>query len=191
MMKTCLLMLLLLQTALVQAHHILGRPSYALNEDSNTPPSMQVEVQIGDYFVNYMVYPAFPRANEPGRIHFYASHLQTSQQFDGKVTFSARDDGWLSDGRAETLGVQVINDTVYRQDFLFQEEGDYLISASFEANGEPYNIDFPLRIGEITAIGPIGLLAGSMALALIGVNLWQRKRLLRNRLRNAHEEQSS
>ena len=32
------------------AHHVLGRPAYSLNEDSNTPPSMQVETQIGDTF---------------------------------------------------------------------------------------------------------------------------------------------
>ncbi len=43
------------------AHHVLGRPNYSLNEDSNTPPSMQGEVQIGDYFVTYMAFPAFPR----------------------------------------------------------------------------------------------------------------------------------
>jgi len=42
----------------VQAHHVLGRPSYSLSEDSTTPPSMQVETQIGDYYVTYMAFPA-------------------------------------------------------------------------------------------------------------------------------------
>jgi hypothetical protein len=51
------------------AHHVLGRPSYSLNEDSNTPPSMQIETRIGNYFVTYMVYPAFPKPGEPGRIN--------------------------------------------------------------------------------------------------------------------------
>lgn len=46
------------------AHHVLGRPAYSLNEDSNTPPSMQVETQIGDYLVNMMVFPAFPKPGE-------------------------------------------------------------------------------------------------------------------------------
>ncbi len=58
-----------------EAHHILGRPAYSLNENSNTPPSMQVETMIGDYFVNYMVFPAFPRSKEPGRIHLYAQSV--------------------------------------------------------------------------------------------------------------------
>ena len=30
------------------AHHVLGRPAYSLSEDSNTPPSTQAELQIGD-----------------------------------------------------------------------------------------------------------------------------------------------
>jgi len=51
---------LLILSGVAQAHHVIGRPAYNLNEDSNTPPSIQMETQIGDYFVTYMVFPAFP-----------------------------------------------------------------------------------------------------------------------------------
>lgn len=57
------------------AHHVLGRPAYSLNEDSTTPPSMQIETQIGSYYVTYMVFPAFPSPNQPGRVNVYASKL--------------------------------------------------------------------------------------------------------------------
>ncbi len=41
----------LLPADFAAAHHVLGRPAYSLNEDSNTPPAMQAEIQIGDYLV--------------------------------------------------------------------------------------------------------------------------------------------
>ncbi len=65
------------------AHHVLGRPAYSLNEDSNTPPGTQYEVQIGDYVVTYMAYPAFPRPGTPGRINLYASRIDDGTPFDG------------------------------------------------------------------------------------------------------------
>jgi len=79
--KTALGLILLFITSLpvsTQAHHVLGRPAYSLNEDSNTPPSMNIETQIGDYLVTAMVYPAFPRAGESGRINLYAVHLDST-----------------------------------------------------------------------------------------------------------------
>ena len=164
------------------AHHVLGRPTYSLSEDSNTPPSMQVETQIGEYFVSYMAFPAFPKPNEPGRVSVYATRLDDGAPFQGEITFSVRDDSWL-DGwfasRKEVLGVQRPNDNTHRQGFIFKNEGDYIITAEFEDGGEPYIIDFPLRIGEPVAVGPIGVAVGVITVILVGVNLVQRKRLPR------------
>jgi len=160
------------------AHHVLGRPSYSLSEDSNTPPAMQIETQIGDYFVTFMAFPAFPRPNEPGRANLYATRIDDGQPFRGKVTFKVRDDSWFSNNE-EILGVQEIDDNVYRQGFLFRKDGDYIVSAEFEADGAPYVIDFPLRIGEPAPIGPLGISVGAIALILVGVNTLQRRRLRR------------
>ena len=172
-------MLLYLPAVSAWAHHVLGRPAYSLNEDSNTPPSMEVETQIGDYYVTFMAFPAFPRPGEPGRVNLYAVHMETGKPFDGTVTFKVRDDGWLFDGEEEVLGRQTIDDGVYRQGFLFSEEGDYIITAFFEAGGEPYIIDFPLRIGTPAPVGPVGVAVGIIVLVLVGVNLLQRRRLQR------------
>jgi len=185
--QALLLILVAVTASPLRAHHILGRPAYSLNEDSNTPPSMQVETQIGDYFVTYMVYPAFPRPNEPGRINLYATHIDSGEPYSGDVTFTVRDDSWFSSG-AETLGVQPPDDNVYRQGFVFREEGDYIITARFEAGGEPYIIDFPLRIGAPAPVGPVGIAVGVIALVLLSVSLIQRKRLQRSRIRSAREE---
>ena len=118
------------------AHHVLGRPAYSLNEDSNTPPSMQVETQIGDYFVTYMAFPAFPRPQEPGRVNLYASRIDDGLPFQGEVTFKVRDDSWFNNDE-ELLGVQPPDDNVYRQGFIFQQEGNYIVTAEFESVNQP------------------------------------------------------
>jgi len=171
------------------AHHVLGRPSYSLGEDSTTPPSMQVETQIGQYFVTYMVFPAFPKAGQNGRVNLYATHMSSGKAFNGEVTFKVKDDKWFG-AKTEILGKQKIDDGVYRQGFVFRQDGDYIISAFFIADGEPYNIDFPLRVGQTSAIGPIGLTVLAVFALLIIVNIIQRKRLLRGKIQAAAQEKS-
>ena len=169
------------------AHHVLGRPSYSLGEDSNTPPSMQVETQIGDYYVTYMAFPAFPKANEPGRVNLYASRIDNGQSFTGKVTFSVMDDSWFS-AKIETIGSQMPDDNVFRQGFIISEDGDYIIRAEFESGGEPYIIDFPLRIGEPFPVGPLGISVALILVILISVNVIQRRRMQRMKTDRHHAE---
>ncbi len=168
-----------------QAHHVLGRPAYSLSEDSNTPPSIQVETQIGDYRISYMVFPDFPRPNGRGRVNLYATHLDTAEPLASVVTFSVREGGWLISGDEEVIGAQFPDDNVYRQGFIFKEAGAYVITAAFEAGGESYRVDFPLRVGDSAPIGLLGALGGILAAVLIGVSLVQRKRLAREKLRVA------
>ena len=182
-----LLFILQLLPAEVLAHHVLGRPAYSLNEDSNTPPSMEVETQIGDYYVTYMVFPAFPRPGEKGRINVNASRIDNGNTFNGKMTFTVRDDGWFSDPHEEVIGTQEVYVGVFRQGFLFKQKGDYIITASFESGGEPYRIDFPLRIGKTSSMGPVGIALILILFILIVVNLLQRKRIVREKIRDSRE----
>jgi len=172
------------------AHHVLGRPSYSLGADSNTPPSMQVETQIGEYYVTYMAFPAFPKPGESGRVNLYASRIDNGAPFDGKVTFKVRDNSVFS-SKIEKLGVQDIDDGVYRQGFIFKEAGDYIVTAEFESGGEPYEIDFPLQIGDPFPIGPLGGSVLVIVVLLVVVNITQRKRLARMKASQHHTEKSS
>jgi len=170
------------------AHHILGRPGYSLNEDSNTPPAVQGEIRTGDFAVTYMVFPAFPRPREPGRINLYLKHKQGEAPFQGKVTFKMRADSWLSwlrgGSHAATLGTQPPDDNVFRQGFVFPDKGAYIISASFEAGGQPHNIEFPLRVG---TPAPIGYIFGLVLLALLAFAVIQRRRSMTGKLRSLHD----
>lgn len=169
------------------AHHVLGRPAYnSADENSITPPSMQMETQVGDYLVNFMVFPAFPKIGVQGRLHLYAVRLDNGQSYQGKVTFKVRDDKWFA-ADAEVLGTHEIDDKVYRQGVVFSKEGDYIVTAEFQADGQPYIVDLPLRVGEPTSMMPIGLAAGVIILALLGVSAAQRRRLMRLKVVRHHE----
>lgn len=170
---------------IVQAHHVLGRPAYSLGADSNTPPSMQVETQIGEYYVTYMAFPAFPRPNQRGRVNLYASRIDNGNTFNGEVTFKVKDDSWFS-SKEEILGTQNIDDGVYRQGFVFSKAGAYIVTAEFQSDGEPYLIDFPLQIGEPDSIGPIGITVVILVLVIVGENVTQRRRLQRIKAQQHH-----
>lgn len=170
------------------AHHVLGRPAYSLGADSNTPPSMQVETQIGEYYVTYMAFPAFPKPNQRGRVNLYASRIDNGKTFNGEVVFKVKDDSWFS-SKEEILGTQNIDDGVYRQGFVFTKAGHYIVTAQFQSGGEPYVIDFPLRIGEPDAIGPIGIAVVIIILVIVGVNITQRRRLQRMKAQHHHSDQ--
>lgn len=188
--KIILILSLLITTGNVLAHHVLGRPSYSLGDDSNTPPSMQIETQLGDFYITYMAFPAFPKPGDSGRVNLYVKRIDNGATYDGKVTFNVSDDSFFS-SKEEVLGVQKIDDGVYRQGFVFNEEGNFLIKALFESDGQPYIIDFPLQIGEPFPIGPIGISIFIIALVLLFVNITQRKRLARIKANQHHTDQAN
>ncbi len=169
------------------AHHVLGRPSYSLTEDSNTPPGTQEEAQVGEYLVTYMVFPAFPRPDEPGRVNVYVSAIHTGEPFLGSVGFKVKKDSWFG-GHYEPLGNQPPDDNVYRQRFLIDKAGDYVVSVAFNAEGETHQVEFPLRIGAPWPVGPIGAGVVVLVVVLIAANVVRRKRLLTAKLRSAHRE---
>ncbi|MBT7757711.1 MAG: hypothetical protein HN732_10320 [Rhodospirillaceae bacterium] len=175
-----------------EAHHILGRPAYSLNEDSNTPPSMQAEVQLGEYRMTYMLYPAFPRPGGTARISLYILGTKNGTPFDGRVTFTIREmpwNAWLgSEGHADRLGVQPPDDKVYRQGFTVPEAGEYMISADFQIDGEPYTVDFPVRIGEPPLIGPMAMVAGGLLLMFILIAVMRRRKSMTARMRATRQE---
>ena len=158
------------------AHHVLGRPAYSLNEDSNTPPSLAIEAQIGDFYVTYMVFPAFPKANQPGRLNLYIQGIEEGTHFDGDVVFTVVDDGFFAD-HEEPIGTQSIDDGVYRQGFIFTENGKYIIRAHFDTNDDPYDIDFPLQVGEPSPLRPLVFATIVLFIALFGVNIFAGKKL--------------
>jgi hypothetical protein len=183
-------LLLLLFSNLAQAHHVLGRPSYSLSEDSTTPPGTQIESSVGGYYTTYMVFPAFPVPNEPGRINLYVSGIADGAPYQGNVTFKIIDKSWFSTEES-VLGVQGSDDNVFRQGFEAEVDGEFTVRAEFEADGKLNQIDFPLQIGEPSSFGPIGLTISIILLIIFGVNITQRKKLTSAKIKSAHGSASN
>jgi len=139
--------------------------------------------------VTYMVFPAFPKPNAPGRISLYVKRLDNGATFDGKVAFRIRDDVMvpaLQDAHEEPIGVQELDDNkVFRQSFRFFHAGDYIVSARFEAGGEPYVLDFPLRVGDVSPISPLVIAGGAVLVLLVVVSITQRRRAMTGKVRGA------
>lgn len=177
------------------AHHEIGRPSYSLSGDSNTPPSIQAELLIGDYMVTYMIYPAFPQPLSQGLINLYTVHYKSGIPFDGKVRFSVRSNEWYSKlgfgSNVERIGTQSPDGAVFRQNYKFHEAGKYMITAEFEAGGEPYIIDFPLRVGPPSPVGPIGVAVAVLAIVLGAVSVTQRRRAMTGKIRTTRRRPNS
>ena len=187
--------LLLSSVDFAAAHHVLGRPASSLSEDSNTPPGLQIETRVGDFLVTYMAYPAFPKPGQPGRVNLYVTGIGDGAPFQGDVTFKAHGDTWLSwlgIGAAQViLGTQPVDDNVFRQRYLFEKAGDYIVTAEFEADGEFHSVDFPLRIGEPAWLGPIGIAVILLAVVLLSVNMVQRRRAMTGKVRGAHDSRNN
>lgn len=187
--------LLLSSVDFAAAHHVLGRPASSLSEDSNTPPGLQIETRVGDFLVTYMAYPAFPKPGQPGRVNLYVTSVGDGAPFQGNVTFKARGDTWLSwlgiGGGGLILGIQPVDDNVFRQRYLIEKAGDYIVTAEFVASGELHSVDFPLRIGEPAWLGPIGVAVLVLAVALLFVNMVQRRRAMTGKVRGAHDRRNN
>lgn len=186
LVSSTLICLLIFWCGSTYAHHVLGRPAYSLNEDSNTPPGAHIETRSGNYEINYMVYPAFPRPGETGRLNLYVSRIDDGRPYQGKVTFTVRGDSWFGSSQ-KTLGTQSPDDNVFRQKFTFDDKGNYIIQARFEAEGKSHRIDFPLAVGPAWLVSPTTIVVVVLMLAVIGFSLLYRKRILRTKIRTARE----
>jgi hypothetical protein len=158
------------------AHHILGRPAYSYNGDSSTPPSMSLEVQIGHFNVTAMAFPVELKVREPVRIKVYATRLDSDDRFNGEVTFSVRDDT-LFPSTDEKVATQIMDDNgVYTQALEFKRDGNYIITAQFQADGEPYIVDFPVTVGKPMPTTFLVSAGAVVALGLFTVSAIKRRR---------------
>jgi hypothetical protein len=81
------------------------------------------------------------------------------------VSFQVSEDGWFA-APAETIGEQQARQGVVEQGFEFSRDGQYIIRARFDSDGQPYKVDFPMQVGN-----PQRWLAMLLAVAVVLVTL--------------------
>ena len=155
--RPLLYILLLLFSSLSFAFHIMDGPSY-------TPEAMTVEKTIGNYDVSFEITPTFVETNKVAVITLHISEIDTGYSLEKPVTFSIFNDYVLFLGAQIKLGKQRVSKRVYRQEFLIEEQGNYIIRAQFNELEEPFIIDLPIKVGSGE---PLTIIISTILLILI------------------------
>ena len=123
--------------------------------------------------------------------------IVTGETYTGDMTFSVKRDPWYLmkwisaewfSTEAELLGLQKIDDGVFRQGFIFEEDGDYTILAEFSEGEHTHIMNFPLRVGVPPLIGSTAYIVGIVIVVLLVLSMVKRKRLQLERIRRHHSE---
>lgn len=164
------LLVLLLPTA-AGAHHIMGIPHYAYDEQYPQTPILTYRVEAGGYDLKMTNYPGHPAPGERTTLHVYLTDLESGALFDGRVELTARLDRLIGEDPVVYGPIEAeIEERVFKFYPEFPEAANYTIHIFFEANGEPWTIELPMVAGEPgSPWAVIGGVAGGLILFLVVV----------------------
>jgi len=131
------------------AHHILGVPHYAYDEEYPQAPVLTYSVEAGPHNVRMTGYPGSPRPGERCSLHVYVSRVDTGVPFDGSVTLTVMQDRMIG---ANTIvyGPMTgeLEEAMFKFFPVFEDEANYTVRIEYEAEGAPWIIDLPMVAGE-------------------------------------------
>lgn len=131
------------------AHHILGIPHYAYDEDYPQTPVLTYRVQAGPHEVKMTGYPGNPVPGERSSLHVYVTRLDTGEPFEDGVTLSVLKDRMIGEDPVVYGPIDApLEEAMYKFYPRYDEEANYLVRIFFEAEGEPWTIDIPIVVGE-------------------------------------------
>jgi len=160
------LVVLLWGVSPVFAHHILGIPHYAYEEDYPQTPVLTYQVELGRYEIKMTGYPGIPQPGEPNSLHVYVREIGSGDLFDGTVRLTVFEDRLIGEdpviyGPVDAL----LDERLYKFYPTFPSESDYLVRVFFEQDGTPWTIDLPVVVGEPGS--PWTVVGGVVAAVLI------------------------
>ncbi|TFH22224.1 MAG: hypothetical protein E4H03_08865, partial [Myxococcales bacterium] len=127
------------------AHHILGVPHYAYDEDYPQTPVLTYRAEAGHYEVKTTAYPGEIVAGEPVTLHVYVRDLRTGAPYDGSVTIRIDRKRGLA---APTPVYGPINaeldERIYKFHPVFPVDARYRALLAFRAEGQAWTVELPL-----------------------------------------------
>ncbi len=131
------------------AHHILGIPHYAYDESYPQAPVITYKVVAGPYVLNLTGYPGKPVPEELCQMHVYVRReANEGDVFAGPIQVEIHREKLLGEelvyGPAETR----FEENLHKFSPVYGEEGRYRVRLEMELEGEPYEIDFPMIVGD-------------------------------------------
>lgn len=168
------------------AHHILGIPHYAYEDDYPQAPVIKYAVEAGPYVVELTGYPGRPVPGERAEMHAYLrSRSGAGGPYLGPVCVR------VVDGVHQTEDAS--GENIYGPETLLPEnnfyifyptypnDGIYTVKLAFEAEGQPFTISFPMTVGEPrSAWVPVAWGGGALLFLLVvvrAVAIKRRRRL--------------
>jgi hypothetical protein len=131
------------------AHHILGIPHYAYDEQYPQAPVLTYLVDTGPFTIQMTGYPGKPSPGEPCALNVYIRYRETGVPLDVPVELVVYRDRLIGEDPVVygPLGAS-LEDAVYKFHPKFGGEANYLARITFEHDGEPWIVDLPMVVGE-------------------------------------------
>ncbi len=161
-------MALTLATPLL-AHHILGIPHYAYDKDYPQAPVITYLVQAGPYLVSVTGYPGRPAPQEAAQIHaFIRREGDETDVYSGPVEASLMRSGL---GGTEVVWGPVttrFEENLHKVSPRFGDEGNYVVRLHLDLEGEPYDVDFPIQVGDPSSpVATLAIWLGGLVLVIL------------------------
>ncbi|MFQ5505951.1 MAG: hypothetical protein ACE5F1_14320 [Planctomycetota bacterium] len=148
-------------------HHIMGIPHYAYDKNYPQAPVITYKVAAGPYILELTGYPGKPAPKELTQMHAYVYRKnRKSDVFKGPIKASVFRKGL---GTKELVFGPVgtrFEEKLHKFSPVYGEAGNYMVRMEMQIEGQPYEIEFPLVVGDPkSALLP--LLSWALALALL------------------------
>lgn len=141
--------LVLALAGLATAHHILGIPHYAYDESYPQAPVITYAVEAGPYLIKVTGYPGRPAPGELAQVHAYVTRVDDpAAVYAGPIEARLERDGLLGTDVVWGPSSTRFTENLHKFTPRFGDEGRYRLRLEMELEGQPYEIDFPLVVGE-------------------------------------------
>jgi ferredoxin-type protein NapH len=130
------------------AHHILGIPHYAYDENYPQAPVLKLKEQVGPWEVQLTGYPGNPQPGERSQVHAYLVDEDTRALYRKPVTIYVRRQ-WLTGQELIHGPVSTeLEENVFKFYFTYPEEGQYEIMLAFHDGEAISTLRFPMVVGD-------------------------------------------
>lgn len=133
----------------VYAHHIMGIPHYAYDEQYPQTPVLTYRLEAGPYDVRMTGYPGKPTPGERSTLHVYIRRMDNGALFEGSVRLTVMQDQLIGEDLV-VYGPSLakIEERLFKFYPTFPDEANYLVRIEFEVEGVPWIVDLPMVAGE-------------------------------------------
>jgi hypothetical protein len=174
------LVLLIFNSAL--AHHTMGNPRFVYKDSHPEAPTLEYPAELFSYDIVFTSYPGRPNIKEPTSFSFYAKDRETNKQYQEPITIRVLKNMNFG-GTREVLKPTLLGHRTqpYTYDFIFTEDGDYVIEMIMVLKGKDEMIPFIITAGKPSITIPALIAVGVILTLYVFIILISRIRRTRKK----------